>query len=303
MSAGPANVNPADYDLPSLSHWDPPDWLLKFARDQVWPFVDSRPKAELIAALNRWLGCHAEKDEFLRQLALLDKERRRLACLGGLEECERLLAAQIDDRIAHVTGAYNEPPLDLPFPPPRQRTPSRDASLVALMALNDETRDHSQRIGPTNSSLYAIVCAEVRKLKRKHLAGLQPMIKTVQQSPPPADETQKRGPVETPAAGSTATSIEDDSAYRPASEFLAPERFPTLKAIGKALAANPWIRSRRPTGKNGKPISNRLNIHAGDWHKFVNQSQGDPLDQPASVVDAVLETEKRKAAIRNKAGK
>jgi hypothetical protein len=194
MSAGPADVNPADYDLPSSSHWDPPDWLLKFARDHVWPFVDSRPRAELIAALNRWLGCHAEKDEFLRQLALLDKERRRLAYLDGLEECERLLAAQIDDRIAHLAGAYNEPPLDLPFPPPRERTLSRDASLVALMALNDETRDHSQRIGPTDSSLYAIVCAEVRKLKRMHLAGLQAMITTAQQSPPPADERRRGRP-------------------------------------------------------------------------------------------------------------
>jgi hypothetical protein len=96
---------------------------------------------------------------------------------------------------------------------------------------------------------------------------------------------------------------DDPTAYRPASEFIAPERFPTLKAINKALAKNPSIRWRRPTGKNGKPIPNRLTIHAGDWHDFIHRKQSvSGLDQPAHVVDEVIEIEKRKAEIRNPTG-
>ena len=77
----------------------------------------------------------------------------------------------------------------------------------------------------------------------------------------------------------------------------------TLKAINKALAKNPSIRWRRPTGKNGKPIPNRLTIHAGDWHDFIHRKQSvSGLDQPAHVVDEVIEIEKRKAEIRNPTG-
>jgi hypothetical protein len=105
-------------------------------------------------------------------------------------------------------------------------------------------------------------------------------------------------------ADSTATPAEDDSAFRPASEFIADERFPTYKDIRKALDANPWIRCKKPTGKNGKPVKNRLNIHAGDWHKFLNQPQAnqpqaiDLMDQNAAAVDALMETQKRKAEVR-----
>jgi hypothetical protein len=91
----------------------------------------------------------------------------------------------------------------------------------------------------------------------------------------------------------------DDSAYRPAKEFIDPERFPTFKAIRCALDANPTIRTRRPFGKNGKPLANRLDIHAGDWQQFKHNRQVvDPLDAPAEIVDAVMEEERRKAEIR-----
>jgi hypothetical protein len=101
------------------------------------------------------------------------------------------------------------------------------------------------------------------------------------------DKTTKSGPP-----------TEDDSAYRPASEFTDPDRFPTMKAIHKFLDENPGIRSRRPLGKNGKPISNRLQIHAGDWLKAAKKQPAGPLDQPAGVVDAVVEVEQAKANIR-----
>jgi hypothetical protein len=101
-----------------------------------------------------------------------------------------------------------------------------------------------------------------------------------------------------PGSAAEPTLAEDDSAYRPAIEFIDSQRFPTLKAIRQALTANPTIRTRRPTGKNGKAIPNRLNIHAGDWHAFIRKQTADPLDLPATVVDAVMETEQRKVEIR-----
>lgn len=90
----------------------------------------------------------------------------------------------------------------------------------------------------------------------------------------------------------------DPTAYRPAKEFIG-DAFPTAKAIRKELDANPTIRTRRPIGRNGEPIPNRLEIHAGDWHDFINRpKQTDPLDNPAAIVDAVMEAEGRKEKIR-----
>jgi hypothetical protein len=56
------------------------------------------------------------------------------------------------------------------------------------------------------------------------------------------------------------------------------------------LRANPWIRWRKPSPQ-------RLEIHAGDWHKFLQQpsKSADPLDAPADLVDAVMSVESRKA--------
>jgi hypothetical protein len=90
----------------------------------------------------------------------------------------------------------------------------------------------------------------------------------------------------------------DETAYRPASEFIDEDRFPYLKAINAALKANPWIRWSRPIGQNGKEIPNRLLIHAGDWHKFRNERSANPLDAPAGLVEAVLAAEERKAQIQ-----
>jgi hypothetical protein len=107
---------------------------------------------------------------------------------------------------------------------------------------------------------------------------------------------------ETPPAESTATA-DDPTAYRPMKEFI-DDQFPTHKSIHKCLNSNPSIRKRRPKGKNGQPIMNRLEIHAGDWQRFKRlRSGGDPLDQPAEMVDAAIEAAGRQADIRKlKAG-
>jgi hypothetical protein len=44
-------------------------------------------------------------------------------------------------------------------------------------------------------------------------------------------------------------------------------------------------------------------IHAGDWLDFKNRPTGDPLDNPAEVVDAVLATERRKKEIDKAKGR
>jgi hypothetical protein len=88
----------------------------------------------------------------------------------------------------------------------------------------------------------------------------------------------------------------DDSAFRPAKEFLATP-FDTYKEIKRVLKDNPWIRHR-------KPSANRLEIHAGDWLKFRSNQTADPPDSEAAIVDAVLETERAKQEIKkNTAGK
>ena len=96
---------------------------------------------------------------------------------------------------------------------------------------------------------------------------------------------------------------DDPTAYTPMSELIDDDRFPTIKAIYKALDANPSIRWRRPTGKSGKPIPNRKEIHTGDWHRFKRQAQaGDSLDQPSELVDAAIDAAGRQEEIRKRKG-
>jgi hypothetical protein len=109
---------------------------------------------------------------------------------------------------------------------------------------------------------------------------------------------------EPPAAEHAPPSAEDESAYRPAREFI-DAQFPDHKAITKALGDNPSIRRRRPhSKKTGQPIPNRLSIHAGDWKAFLaklKQAAPDPLDLPAHVVgEAVQEVQERKAEERRR---
>jgi hypothetical protein len=100
----------------------------------------------------------------------------------------------------------------------------------------------------------------------------------------------------------------DDSAFRPASEFLLPDGFPsTMREIRRALKANPWIRCRRPVSKKtGQPIPNRLEIHAGEWFGYLAQRRRvgpDPHDLPAEKVEAMFrEVERRTAEARQGRG-
>jgi hypothetical protein len=88
--------------------------------------------------------------------------------------------------------------------------------------------------------------------------------------------------------------------YMPASAFLDENqpRFPDYNAIRKALKENPGIRRERPISeRTGRPVGNRMKIHAGDLYRHLQrQAAPDPLDLPAHVLDAaVQETQRRKA--------
>jgi hypothetical protein len=104
-------------------------------------------------------------------------------------------------------------------------------------------------------------------------------------------------PEQATGANTKSETTTDPTAFRPAKEFIDEDRFPDFKTIRKALDANPEIRRRRPKGKNGQIIPNRLEIHAGDWQEFKQRMQAEPLDSPSSMVDAAIETAGRQAEI------
>jgi hypothetical protein len=183
MSAGPVHVNPDDYAFEEPPSWVPPDWLLAFARHEVWPFLDSDREAAKVA-LACWLADQAAADERLRQLDLLDVAVRRLSCTPETEGLQDQLAARISERVSRFTSAYCAAPVNVPLPPPRNRTLDRDSCVAALIALNDETRDPAQRIGPGNSSLYSVLCYRVRELTEGQLPDLRAILRTAQLFPP-----------------------------------------------------------------------------------------------------------------------
>lgn len=95
------------------------------------------------------------------------------------------------------------------------------------------------------------------------------------------------------------TPAEDESAYRPAKEFIIAGQCESFKQLHKILAANPSIRHRRPNSRaTGRPITNRLEVHAGDWMKYLNASRlvrRDPGDWQTPHADYVKDVEARKA--------
>jgi hypothetical protein len=91
----------------------------------------------------------------------------------------------------------------------------------------------------------------------------------------------------------------DATAFVPAKELLK-KPFDTYPRLRAALEKNRWIRTRKPSPQ-------RLEVHAGDWHRFLAQRQSappDPLDLPAEVVDAAVRVvqERKDREYRHKAG-
>ena len=175
----------------------------------VWHFLDTHKEAAK-TALGRWLADQTEANEFLRQLNLLDIEQHRLRCLAKTEEAKRTLDALIEDRVSRLTGAYNAVPLDLPLPPARNRTLPPDSCLAALTALNDETRDPSQKIGLSGSSLYRVLCSRVRELQEEHLPALRAFLRTAAASLASADCLDESQPSSKAEPGQPSQDRQDD---------------------------------------------------------------------------------------------
>src|SRR5262249_36602950 len=135
-------------------------------------------------ALTRWLGRFAHYNELPRQIQQMEEVIRRLECQARTETLQQQTRAHIEDMVLRLRSGISvsntEAPLDFPLPPPLDRTLPLDDRLVALMALNDETRNPRQRIGPTKNILYGEVCRNVRGLTEEHLPRLKAYVETAQ---------------------------------------------------------------------------------------------------------------------------
>jgi hypothetical protein len=121
------------------------------------------------------------------------------------------------------------------------------------------------------------------------------------ESLPPLDRLRVEIASEVAQTAKEELPADDDSAFRPASEFLDPSRVPDYKRLQRILRANPWIRTRKPSPQ-------RLQIHAGDWHDCLSRLDAagfDALDaRPELVADFLNEAGNRQEEVRRrKSGK
>jgi hypothetical protein len=195
---GPPPINAADYDIQEPYTWQPPNWLRDFARDHVWPFIDEHQQAAK-DALYRWLDHMARTDAtagMIRQLGQ-GKNRLELERRPGWERKHQQLTDEIEEILARQRQGINSgnaarfaSPLEMPF----NRALSGDECLVALLALNDETRDHGQRVRPTDNPLFGVVCRDVHGLRNEHVPALEAMLrKAMREIAPPRGQPGRRG--------------------------------------------------------------------------------------------------------------
>jgi hypothetical protein len=85
----------------------------------------------------------------------------------------------------------------------------------------------------------------------------------------------------------------DELSYVPASQCLDTTRVTTIKKLHAALRANPWVRTHKPSPQ-------RLEVHAGDWHRYIAKLDAAAFDNPN--VDAFLAEARREEIKRRKAG-
>jgi hypothetical protein len=171
-------------------------------------------------------------------------------------------------------------------------TLGRDVDRAALFTLVSELR--ARRFGLTDDGAFALTLEEAAQalgLVSQTAEPRRPSQSTPAERPPKSEEEEA-------AAMREAT---DDSAFRPAKEFLDPTRFKTHKRLVAALKAHPWIRTK-------KPSQQRLLIHAGDWQAFrsgLDSAGFDALDVAAETAEAFMsEVRQRQEEIRQrKAGK
>jgi predicted DNA-binding protein (UPF0278 family) len=96
---------------------------------------------------------------------------------------------------------------------------------------------------------------------------------------------------------SAPVAVVDESAYRPATEFLGVNRFKSYRQLLAALKANPWIRTK-------KPSRFRLKVHAGDLIAYVarmNVANFEAADVSASTAAEFAEAVRGARPVRKAA--
>lgn len=135
--------------------------------------------------------------------------------------------------------------------------PSLDEEGQALSSIRTELATLTRQSKPDLSDSQK---AELRKLLDEAIRLTTARWRAIPQerdSTKKAERTVARWLAEHPNLGAAEEAERDDSAYRPAKEFLGTQ-FPTHKRVLKALKDNPGIRRKWPR-------KNRLLIHIGDW--------------------------------------
>lgn len=170
-----------------------PNWFRDFARDHVWPFMDQHQQAPK-DALYRWLVHMTRTDSSADMIRQLEQGRMRLELerRPGWERMNQEVTDRIEEILARADQGCtsgNAARFTSPLEPSFKRKLSCDESLVALLALNEETRAHSQRIRPAECSLFGVVCRDVHGLREEHLPALRTLLKTATQGIAPAEQS------------------------------------------------------------------------------------------------------------------
>jgi hypothetical protein len=307
-------INPDDDDLPDNESAPPYPWHYRFVRAEVRPFLVEHQQVAL-EGLERWLArredqrCaltewQAQLDEYLRHLAAQPSDPWDESEPVGEGWEWRESWRDPSDKVLYRISNWLPPRLtqskpsvdDFPLPPPRHHDLTPDECWAALLAVHDVVRISREKLVKIFTSDFDALCRRTEGLTEEHLHQLQGMLRAVMDTipaggqPPLSTDLANGAPMD---GAASAAAGDDPTAYRPAKEFLDQKRYPSYQAIRKALQAAPWIRTQ-------KPSSQRLNIHASDWQRMLNQPVvADPLDLPAETVDAAVKAvEQRKAEVR-----
>jgi hypothetical protein len=198
-------VDPGDYHIDLPRGWDidrmgeysfernppAPDWLRRFIRDSVRPFLLDNPEAAL-RGWARWLERHNEQGRQREEWE--NRLQRRLFVLpeGPLDGYVWFLFNGVPVYGPRELSGKGPPAPELPLPPPGDRdfwdrAFSPDECLAALLAIDGAFRYGSERLEPAGSSdaergTFEAVCVRARKLTEDQLPELRRMLRTASNS-------------------------------------------------------------------------------------------------------------------------
>jgi hypothetical protein len=216
--------DPRDYDLDRVD--TVADWLCRFVRDEVRPFL-TRHREAARGAWERWLAGYEA-----RKRRLSEWEERRATFLHHQAEllqtrsmqaavCEEIHGPFPEDRVLTRARAvlsnhdtmiiecwmpeelieYSGPPVELPFPAPLDRELCTDECMVSLLAVHDAGRRPEEWLGPANSSPFYILKVRVSEMTEEELPDLRAVLRAATQITDDANhqrETPQHDEPETP---------------------------------------------------------------------------------------------------------